>query len=379
MYSTKNRNCSQLILQLVNFCGDEAIIRCTLLTKNEDRRVPHARRLVTREDYCDDDSPYELEVTKNNDWRALFIGMGIIHTAKKNIKEELIKKMRLECLEESRQKNPSIKSLSTREESRIKMDAEQAQKWMDLNTVALCFRGYVLNEKGILDAITKPVYSNPINNLKSALTGELKICRISRSSGSCTGGDEIYLLVEKVGKKNIKVKFFETDDEDNQIWYDYGRFTELDVHHQYAIVLQTPSYADREITSSKEIWIQLERPTDGDCSERIKFTYKQTDSLLLRKRPRLSDSAIETTIPSDIFATTLYEELALGDFSAEIKKLIHDTNSAVCIDNIDELSMNEYESELCIDAKSSSLLSIPEGRAFAPQILIESIYKSEKS
>lgn len=32
------------------------------------------------------------------------------------------------------------------------------------------------------------------------LTGELKICRIDRIAGSCDGNDEVFMLVEKVGK-----------------------------------------------------------------------------------------------------------------------------------------------------------------------------------
>lgn len=38
--------------------------------------------------------------------------------------------------------------------------------------------------------------------------------------------------------ENIKIKFFEVDDDDTEIWIDYGRFSELDVHHQYAMVFR---------------------------------------------------------------------------------------------------------------------------------------------
>ena len=37
---------------------------------------------------------------------------------------------------------------------------------------------------------------------------------------------------------------------------------------------------DRDIVVPKEVYIKLERPTDGDNSDPIKFTYKPTDSLL---------------------------------------------------------------------------------------------------
>jgi hypothetical protein len=38
--------------------------------------------------------------------------------------------------------------------------------------------------------------------------------------------------------ENIKVRFYELDDEDNLLWEDYGKFSDLDVHHQYAIVFK---------------------------------------------------------------------------------------------------------------------------------------------
>lgn len=36
-------------------------------------------------------------------------------------------------------------------------------------------------------------------------------------------------------EENIKVRFFETDENDQETWEDWGKFTETDVHHQYAI------------------------------------------------------------------------------------------------------------------------------------------------
>jgi len=77
--------------------------------------------------------------------------------------------------------------------------------------------------------------------------------------------------------ENIRIKFFELDDEDNEVWCDYGKFSELDVHHQYAIVFRTPPYRDTEIDKTVDVFLQLYRPTDGDCSEPIKFAYKPSD------------------------------------------------------------------------------------------------------
>lgn len=91
--------------------------------------------------------------------------MGIIHTAKKHIKEELIKKMQAEALERNRQFDYTITTLSVREETQIRMDADNASKWMDLNSVALSFQAFILNEHGVMTPITQPIYSHTINNL----------------------------------------------------------------------------------------------------------------------------------------------------------------------------------------------------------------------
>lgn len=44
----------------------------------------------------------------------------------------------------------------------------------------------------------------------------------------------VYLFVT-FATENIKVRFFQTDENDEPIWEDWGRFSEVDVHHQYAI------------------------------------------------------------------------------------------------------------------------------------------------
>lgn len=364
------------------------------MTKNEERRIPHAHHLVKREGNSETDRPYELEVSEANDWVATFHGMGIIHTAKKHIKDELVKKMKMEVLEKNRRADPSIGALTVREETQIKMDAENAQKWMDLNSVALCFQAFVPNQYGILCPLTLPIYSHTINNLKSALTGELKICRIDKYVSSCDGGDEVFLLVEKVGKKNIKIKFFETDSKDNEIWSAYGRFSQLDVHHQYAIVFRTPPYRDREITSPREVFIQLERPTDGDCSEPMKFTYKPTDNLH-RKRPRMSYSENvdfnnpippDTTMSKNSFATPV-PALTSRDLSEEFRKLAQERLPSgeleKFIANMDvneylELAKNgepDYDTDLCFDGASNH--STKDGPEFAMNVLKEAMKQSK--
>ena len=307
---------------------ENAVIRCTLVTSDEGQRIPHAHRLVRKEGSVDLDDPHHVKVSPETGFVATFHGMGIIHTAKKHVREELIKKMQMEALEKRRRKNINA-TLSTREEAQIKADADYYQKCVNLNSVALCFQAFIMDKHDIMIPITDPVYSHPINNLKSALTGELKICRIDKYTSSVEGGEEVFIFVEKVGKKNIRIKFFELNEDDCEVWCAYGRFSELDVHRQYAIAFRTPPYRDRNITSPKEVFIQLERPSDADCSESIKFTYKPSDRELGKKRPRMSYSGstelshikpaysnIGTEIPAENISSDSLE------ISKELKRLL---------------------------------------------------------
>ncbi|KAL0117682.1 hypothetical protein PUN28_008825 [Cardiocondyla obscurior] len=335
VFNGRKRNKSNVpAVKLHNFL-DKAIIRCTLVTTDEGLRIPHAHRLVRRMNGVDKGDPHYIEVSPQNDFTAEFHGMGIIHTARRNVKDEIVFKLREEILEERKRTNINA-TLNLRDDAQIKADVEVYQKSINLNSVALCFQGFIKDEHNIMRPITAPVYSNPINNLKSALTGELKICRIDKYTSSCEGGEEVFILVEKVSKKNIRIKFFETDDDDIEIWADYGSFSELDVHHQYAMVFRTPPYRDRTITSPKEVFIQLERPSDSACSEPIKFTYKPSDRMIGRKRTRISHSnsseLVQTIFNNDVFLTSTSSNTPLNtesaDISKELKQMLDDKCSS---------------------------------------------------
>lgn len=270
----------------------EAIIRCSLYQTDTLKRSQHSHRLVVRNGDTDRDDPHDVIVSPEKGYTAIYQGMGIIHTAKKYINEELIKKRILEKQVELG------RGLSTREESKIKLLADQEARTMNLNQVCLCFQAYrVENNKWIKLCET---FSNPINNMKSALTGELKISRLSTICSSASGGDDLIILVEKVGKKNIKVKFYELDEFDKEVWTAWGIFTEVDVHHQYAIALRTPPYKDRDITEAVDVYIQLFRPSDQDQSEPMNFKYKPRNYLVSRKRARMSSSLSSGELPSTI-------------------------------------------------------------------------------
>ncbi|MEQ2274268.1 hypothetical protein XENORESO_017477, partial [Xenotaenia resolanae] len=69
----------------------------------------------------------------------------------------------------------------------------------DLNSVRLCFQASITLPTGELFSL-EPVVSQPIFDNRAPNTAELKICRVNRNSGSCKGGDEIFLLCDKVQK-----------------------------------------------------------------------------------------------------------------------------------------------------------------------------------
>jgi Rel/ankyrin family protein len=128
----------------------------------------------------------------------------------------------------------------------------------------------------------------------------LKICRLSTAVSSAEGGDEVFMFVEKVCKNNIKIRFFEVDDLENEIWFDWGVFSEVDVHHQYAIAFKTPAYKNKDINESVEVFVQLYRPRDGCRSEPIPFKIKPKNlNPSSRKRQRTiscSSSDIPTVV-----------------------------------------------------------------------------------
>ncbi|XP_046382934.1 nuclear factor NF-kappa-B p110 subunit isoform X2 [Ischnura elegans] len=285
-------------VKLLNYHGGPVIIRCSLvgMVSNRSDPVPHAHRLIVRILDHDKEEPQEITVDKNNDYTAVFQGMGIVHTARKHVVEELIKKKRRALLELIKGKRENDTCPTVREDLQIREDAQAESKVMNLNIVHLCFEALCEDSRGHLRHICEKVVSTSIRNMKCAQTGELKICRIDKHVSCCLGGEDVFILVEKVAKKNIQIRFFELDDEDNEIWEDFGKFTELDVHHQYAVVFRTPRYRDVNIEHPVDVFLQLYRPSDKDTSEPIRFTYKPQPQVG-RKRLR---TQISETIPTAV-------------------------------------------------------------------------------
>ncbi|KAM5146961.1 transcription factor RelB [Mantella aurantiaca] len=155
---------------------------------------------------------------------------------------------------------------------------------VDLNVVKLCFQASYLSPSAKQMTIG-PVLSEPVYDKKSTNTSELKISRMNKDFGRCEGGEEMYILCDKVQKEDIKVIFFDDS------WQSCAHFSQADVHRQIAIVLKTPPYGDLKICNPALVKVCLERITDGIRSEGVPFTYVPSDGdsyEVRRKRPRRS-------------------------------------------------------------------------------------------
>lgn len=144
-------------VQLNNYCG-QALIRCTisqLPTYQNPRPSPHSHSLVIREGTEDRKDPHERFVSPSQGYQAAFQGMGIIHTARKFIEDELYKKFEARALFERTHpvNEADLRTMAKREASE-----------MNLNQVCLCFEAFEQVEGGWAP-ICDPIYSRPINNM----------------------------------------------------------------------------------------------------------------------------------------------------------------------------------------------------------------------
>ncbi|XP_052635315.1 transcription factor RelB isoform X4 [Harpia harpyja] len=141
---------------------------------------------------------------------------------------------------------------------------------VDMNVVRICFQASYKDGSGQTQHLS-PVLSEPIFDKKSTNTSELRICRMNKESGPCTGGEELYLLCDKVQKEDIAVVFRK------ETWEARADFSQADVHRQVAIVFKTPPYQHLELAEPVEVEVFLQRLTDSVCSESFRFTYLPKD------------------------------------------------------------------------------------------------------
>ncbi|XP_022048827.1 proto-oncogene c-Rel [Acanthochromis polyacanthus] len=236
-------------LQILNYCG-KGKVRVYLVTKNEPYR-PHPHDLVGKD--CKDGF-YEAEF--GPDRRVIaFQNLGIQCVRRREVKDAILQRI-------TRGINP------------FNVPREQLQQTeeYDLNVVRLCIQVFLQDENGHYTRALRPIVTNPIYDNRAPNTAELRICRVNRNSGSVKGGDEIFLLCDKVQKDDIEVRFFSSDG-----WEAKGSFSQADVHRQVAIVFKTPSYYNTSITESITVHMQLRRPSDQEVSEPMDFRYLPDD------------------------------------------------------------------------------------------------------
>ncbi|XP_038593630.1 proto-oncogene c-Rel [Micropterus salmoides] len=236
-------------LQILNYCG-KGKVRVYLVTKNEPYR-PHPHDLVGKD--CKDGF-YEAEF--GPDRRVIaFQNLGIQCVRRREVKDAIVQRI-----------TRGINPFNVPREQLL-----QTEEY-DLNVVRLCIQVFLQDENGHCTRPLSPIVTNPIYDNRAPNTAELRICRVNRNSGTVKGGDEIFLLCDKVQKDDIEVRFFSPDG-----WEAKGSFSQADVHRQVAIVFKTPSYYNTSITESVTVQMQLRRPSDQEVSEPMDFRYLPDD------------------------------------------------------------------------------------------------------
>ncbi|KAM6325956.1 transcription factor p65 isoform 5-T5 [Alca torda] len=216
-------------------------VRVSLVTKEPPHR-PHPHELVGKD--CRD-GYYEAELPPERNIHS-FQNLGIQCVKKRELEAAVAERIRTN-------NNP------------FNVPAEQRGGEYDLSAVRLCFQVWVRGPGGLRPL--PPVLSQPVYDNRAPSTAELRICRVNRNSGSCRGGDEIFLLCDKVQKEDIEVRF------SAEGWEAKGSFAQADVHRQVAIVFRTPPYREPGLRQPVTVRMQLQRPSDRERSEPMDFRY----------------------------------------------------------------------------------------------------------
>ncbi|KAL0983747.1 hypothetical protein UPYG_G00132190 [Umbra pygmaea] len=245
---SSENNRSYPTVQILNCCG-KGKVRVTLVTKNEPYK-PHPHDLVGKD--CKDGF-YEAEFGPERRVIA-FQNLGIQCVRRREVKDAILQRI-----------TRAINPFNVPREELL-----QTEEY-DLNVVRLCIQVFLQDDSGHFSRALNPIVTNPIYDNRAPNTAELRICRVNKNSGSVKGGDEIFLLCDKVQKDDIEVRFFCPG------WEAKGSFSQADVHRQVAIVFKTPAYHETSITGPVTVRMQLRRPTDQEVSEPMEFRYLPDD------------------------------------------------------------------------------------------------------
>ncbi|XP_069782175.1 nuclear factor NF-kappa-B p105 subunit-like [Narcine bancroftii] len=277
--SEKNKKTYPTV-KICNYMGQAKIV-VQLVTAGSDTVHLHAHSLVGKQ--CEKGiclvhiGPKEMIST--------FPNLGILHVTKKNVASTLEQRMRQAYLMGYNNGvliHPELNhrhsggfgqlELTEREKELIHSASIQHAKEMDLSVVRLMFTALLPDSSCRFTRTLEPVISEPIYDSKAPNASNLRIVRMDRTAGCVVGGDEVYLLCDKVQKDDIQVRFYE-EDESGGIWEAFGNFGPTDVHRQFAIVFKTPKYRDVDISKPASVFVQLRRKSDNETSEPKPFTY----------------------------------------------------------------------------------------------------------
>nr|XP_022332457.1 putative transcription factor p65 homolog [Crassostrea virginica] len=192
---------------------------------------------------------------------------------------------------------------------------------IDLNVVRLCFQVFLPDENGKITRIVPPVVSQCIHDKKAM--NELVICRVDKSSGKAKGGDEVFLLCEKINRDDIVVRFYEETQFGECIWEDFADFSTNDIHRQYAIVFRTPPYKDTMITRPREVKMQLKRNNEPETSDSIPFMYMPEDpdpDRIMEKRKRKADQLKNWGFDLNVSGEDIKQRLKVKATKSRIKQ-----------------------------------------------------------
>ncbi|XP_061453741.1 transcription factor RelB [Rhineura floridana] len=244
-------------IELQNFAGImEVKVTACLVWKDWPHRI-HPHSLVGKD--CNS-GLCEVTLKPRVNPKHSFNNLGIQCVKKKDIEESIEKKLKLGI-------DP------------FKAGSLKNHQEVDMNVVRICFQASYQDCMGKTRHLS-PVLSEPIYDKKSTNTSELKIYRMNKEYGSCTGGEELYLLCDKVQKEDISIIF------QKEKWEGKADFSQADVHRQIAIVFKTPPYQHLDIVEPVEVEVYLRRLTDSVSSDPFSFTYlpKDNDTYRVNKK-----------------------------------------------------------------------------------------------
>ncbi|XP_077192723.1 transcription factor RelB [Paroedura picta] len=255
-YSTET-NKTLPAIELQNFEGNpEVKVTACLVWKDQPHRI-HPHSLVGKDCH---DGLCEVTLKPRTNPKHSFNNLGIQCVKKKDIEESIERKLHLGI-------DP------------FKAGSLKNHQEVDMNVVRICFQASYRDAMGEMQRLS-PVLSEPIFDKKSTNTSELKIYRMNKEYGSCAGGEELYLLCDKVQKEDISVVF------QKDSWEAKADFSQADVHRQVAIVFKTPPYQHLDIMEPVEVEVSLRRLTDSVSSDSVNFLYlpKDNDTYRVNKK-----------------------------------------------------------------------------------------------